>query len=62
MATATNHMKDRGGLDQCGSTGHGEKCLGSRCILSGDLIGLDERLDMEWVSEQTRKGSHLRHY
>lgn len=46
MATATNHMKDRGGLDECGNVGRGEKCLGSRCILSGVPIGLGERLDM----------------
>lgn len=49
-----------GGLDQCGSIGHREKCLGSRCVLSGDPKGPGEKLDMGWVSEQTRKGSHFR--
>lgn len=62
MAIAISHMKDRDGLDLCGSVGLREKCLDSRCILSGYPLGLDERLDMGWVSEQTRKGSHLRHY
>lgn len=37
MAMVTNHMKDKGGLDQCGSAGNHEKSLSSRVILSVDL-------------------------
>lgn len=37
MATVTNHMKDKGGLDQCGGAGNHKKSLGSRVILSVDL-------------------------
>lgn len=60
VATVTNHMKDRGGLDQCVSGGHSEKYLGSRCVLSVDpASGFDERLDVGGCESRPEKGVML---
>ena len=61
VTIVTNHMKDRGGLDQCVTAGHSEKYSGSRCILSVDpTSGLGERLDVGGCEGRPRKRSHIR--
>lgn len=56
MAMVTNHMKDKGGMDQCDRAGNHEFFGFKSCSISGPHHGLDESLSWGMGDESGQKG------